>query len=317
MDVITLGEALVIFSPESTGPLRFVNNFTKSIGGAEANLSIALARLGHKVGWISRLGDDEFGRYIAYSLRGENIDLSQVSYDANYPTGILFKELYHMTNPSVYYYRKNSAASYLTPELIDLNYIAQAKILHITGILPALSASCLATTFQALDYAKQSGVKISFDPNIRYKLWQNLPQARSILMQVAQATQIIFPSIEEAEFLLNGTYSPEKICDNFHQLGCQTVVLKLGIDGCLISHQGNMIRIAGFKSPRVIDSVGAGDGFAAGFLAGVLQNKSLAECGAFANGVGALATTVSSDSQGYPTLIQLLEFIGKVAAVER
>ena len=94
MDVVTLGEALVIFSPADAGPLRFVHNFTKSIGGAEANVAIALSRLGFSAGWISRLGDDEFGRYVQYALRGEGIDLSQVTLDSALPTGILFKEQY-------------------------------------------------------------------------------------------------------------------------------------------------------------------------------------------------------------------------------
>ena len=315
MDVVTLGEALVIFSPADAGPLRFVHNFTKSIGGAEANVAIALSRLGFSTGWISRLGDDEFGRYVQYALRGEGIDLSQVTFDTELPTGILFKEQYHNSNPNVYYYRKGAAVTTLSADDISESYIADAKILHVTGILPALSPANKAASLQAIQYAKKHGVKISFDPNLRLKLWSR-EEAKATLLEMVNFADIILPGLDEAEFLL-GLSQPDEICARFHELGCKIVVLKLGKDGCMISDGTKIISVAGYHAHRLIDTVGAGDGFAAGFLAGVLAGKDLQECGELANGVGAMATLVRGDTEGYPTYRLLMEFTGKAVAVER
>lgn len=315
MDVVTLGEALVIFSPDAAGPLRFVNTFSKSIGGAEANVAIALSRLGYKCGWISRLGNDEFGRYVKYALQGEGIDLSQVTYDDQFPTGLLFKEQYHGSNPTVYYYRKGAAITQMDDSLINPDYISQAKILHVTGILPALAENCKAASFAAIRHAKAQGIIVSFDPNLRLKLW-DAAVARETLLEMAHHADILFPGLDEAEFLL-GTADADEIFRQFHAMGITTVVLKLGKDGCLISHNTQQTRVNGYPVHKLIDTVGAGDGFAAGFLAGILGKKSMQECGELANGVGAMATLVKGDSEGYPTMNQLLEFTGKAVAVER
>jgi len=315
LDLVTLGEALVIFSPATSGPLRFVHTFAKSVGGAEANVAIALSRLGFKAGWVSRLGDDEFGRYIEYALKGEGIDLSQVKLDPTRPTGILFKEQYQSSNPTVYYYRKGAAVTTMGAADIAESYIAQAKILHLTGILPALSDENHAATFQALQYAKQHGVCISFDPNLRLKLWDRTTAKATLLAMVPYA-DIILPGLDEAEFLL-GLSEPSSICAQFHSMGCKTVVLKLGKAGCLISDGNEIIKVDGYTVHNLVDTVGAGDGFAAGFLAGILSHKPLRECGELANGVGAMATLVGGDSEGYPSMRQLLEFTGKANAVER
>lgn len=314
-DLVTLGEALVVFSPADAGPLRFVHNFTKSIGGAEANVAIALSRLGHKAGWISRLGNDEFGRYVRYALQGEGIDLSQVTLDDNLPTGILFKEQYHNSNPNVYYYRKGAAITAMGKEFINPEYIVNAKILHTTGILPALSANTKEATFEAIQIARNAGVMVSFDPNLRLKLWSE-EAAKTTLFEMAKNADIIFPGLDEAEFLL-GTSDIDKICEQFHEVGIKLVVIKLGKDGCIISDESNKVRVPGFHVHRLIDTVGAGDGFAAGFLSGLIDNKPLYECGEMANGVGAMATLVRGDTEGYPTRQQLLEFMGKAKAVER
>lgn len=315
MDVVTLGEALVIFSPDENGPLRFVNGFTKSVGGAEANVAIALSRLGNKVGWMSRLGDDEFGRYIKYSLQGDGIDLSQVSYDIDLPTGLLFKEKYHSSNPTVYYYRKGAAITNFSKSMLDEDYIAKSKVLHLTGIFPALAEGCYEACFHAIEIAKKHGLTISFDPNLRLKLWDS-DTARKTLLKIAAYADIILPGLDEAEFLF-GKVCPTDAIAKFHALGAKLVALKLGKEGCIISNGIEYVTVSGYNAHNFIDSVGAGDGFAAGFLTGYLQGKTLTECGQFANGVGAMATLVRGDSEGYPNMKQLLEFIGQRQLVDR
>lgn len=191
MDVITFGESMVLFNPNNNGPLRYVHNFTKSIAGAESNAAIALARLGHNTGWFSRVGDDEFGRYIISTIRGEGVDVSRTITDKSRNTGLLFKERFSHINPNVYYYRNDSAASGLCTEDLDMEYIKSARILHITGITPALSKTAREAVFKAVETARKNGVTVSFDPNIRLKLW-SLDEARETIMKIAAMSDILF-----------------------------------------------------------------------------------------------------------------------------
>ena len=157
---------MVVFNPQSNRPLRYVNTFEKTVGGAESNVATALAKLNHTVGWFSKLSNDEFGRYLISTIRGEGVDTSRVILDENNSTGIIFKEYYQRSNPNVYYYRKNSAASTISPDDIDEEYIKSAKILHLTGITPALSESAREAVYKAIEIAKANDVLISFDPNV-------------------------------------------------------------------------------------------------------------------------------------------------------
>jgi len=315
MDVITFGESMVLFNPDSSGPLRYVHNFNKSMGGAESNVAIALARLGHQAGWFSKLGNDEFGRYIKTTLRGEGVDVSRVIVDSEKSTGILFKERFMNPNPNVYYYRKDSAASNLQPEELDASYIKSAKILHITGITPALSKSCRQAVFKAIEIAKENNMLVSFDPNIRLKLWTKA-EAVPVLLEIAKRANIIFPGLDEGEMIF-GLNKPEEIAKSFMEMGCSLVAVKLGKDGCYIANKKESQYVKGFPVEKPEDTVGAGDGFAAGFLSGMLRKLELRECGQYANGVGAMAVMVKGDIEGYPDFDQLMSYIGKKTTIQR
>src|SRR5690554_6720341 len=262
MEVVTFGETMVLFNPETQGPLRYVGTFTKSIGGAESNVAIALARLGHKVGWFSMLGEDEFGRYIKSTIMGEEVDVSRVKKDPKRTTGILFKERFSTVNPNVYYYRKGSAASHLSIADLDMDYICSAKILHITGISLALSEEMREAVFHAVTEARKCGVTISFDPNIRLKLWSK-DEARKTILEMAKLSDIIFPGKDEAELLL-GTEEPEEVCDQFLDMGVKIVALKLGKSGCYVKSREEKAYVDGYTVDHPVDTVGAGDGYAAG-----------------------------------------------------
>lgn len=316
MDVLTFGESMVVFSPNINGPLRHVHTFSKSLGGAESNVATALAKLNHSVGWFSKVSDDEFGRFVISSIKAEGVDTSGVIIDKERPTGLLFKERYQRSNPNVYYYRKNSAASSLSPEDIDEEYIKQAKILHITGITPALSESCRRAVYRAIEIAKENKILVSFDPNIRLKLW-TIDEARKILVDIASKADIVMPGLDEAELLL-GLTNKDDVADFFLNKEAKIVAVKLGPEGCYIKDKKEGVKVAGYDvSDLIQDTAGAGDGFAAGFLAGYLEKLSLNEIGQYANGVGAMATLVQGDMEGYPYYDQLMEFIGKRQGVER
>jgi len=316
MDVLTFGESMVVFSPNNNGPIRHVHNFTKSLGGAESNVATAIAKLNHSVGWFSKVSDDEFGRFVISAIKAEGVDTSRVIIDKNRNTGLLFKERYQRSNPNVYYYRKDSAASSLSPEDLDEEYIKQSKILHLTGITPALSESCRKTVYRAIEIAKENNVLVSFDPNIRLKLWP-IEEAKKVLVDIACKADIVMPGLDEAEILL-GLTDKDEVADYFLSKEAKIVTIKLGADGCYIKDRKEGVNVHGYNvSDLIQDTAGAGDGFAAGFLAGYLEKLPLNEIGQYANGVGAMATLVQGDMEGYPYFDQLMEFIGKKQGIER
>ncbi|TXC90595.1 sugar kinase [Metabacillus litoralis] len=298
MDVITIGESMVVFTPTSDGFMRNATQFTNRIGGAESNVAVGLARLGHKSGWISKLGDDEFGKAILGFLKAENVDVTQVTFDQDAPTGIYFKEPRRQHNTRVYYYRKGSAASKLSPENLDKEYLAKAKYLHITGITPALSDSCKETIFEAIKLAKSEGTTIVFDPNLRTKLWGE-EEARKTLLEIAAEADIILPGVAEGEFLF-GESDPHKLGQLFLNHGASIVVLKIGAEGAFYFTGKESGLISGFPVKQVVDPIGAGDGFAAGFLSGLLDGIELKKAVERANAVGALVTMVNGDVDGLP-----------------
>ncbi|GAA0741186.1 sugar kinase [Clostridium oceanicum] len=315
MEVLTFGESMIVFSPQNSGPLRYVHSFDRSIGGADSNVAIALSRLGYESAWFSKLGDDEFGRYIRNTIRGEGVDVSKVKFTKDYSTGLLFKERFDGEDPNVYYYRKHSAASTLTIDDLDLNYIKKAKIIHITGITPALSKDTRDVVFKVLEVAKENGILISFDPNIRLKLW-DLEKAKPVLLKIASMSDIIFPGIDEGKMLLESSDEKE-IASKFIEMGAKIVAVKLGADGCFAADKNNNTYVKGYKIKSTVDTVGAGDGFAAGFLSGILRKLSLFECGKLGNALGAMATLVKGDMEGYPYLNQLEAFMGDKKTIDR
>jgi len=311
-DIITIGESMVMMVADQSDSLQFVTNYSRKIAGAESNVAIGLARIGHSVGWLSALGQDPFGTYIRNTIRGEGVDTSQVSFSSDYQTGLLVKELNEIGDPLVLYYRRGSAASKITPEVLKEDYFANAKLLHVTGIFPALSPSCLDTVFEAIAIAKRQGLLVSFDPNIRLQLWSK-DSARETLLQIAGMSDLILPGIAEAELLL-GTADWERVAAFFHELGNKYVIMKNGPDGAYHSTRNSDGSCEkgyqkGFRVNRVIDTVGAGDGFAVGVLSGLLEEVPLADAVVRGNAIGSLAITVRGDVEGYPTRSQLDAYI--------
>jgi 2-dehydro-3-deoxygluconokinase len=307
LDVVTFGETMVLFSPEQFLPLEYNHKFMKQIGGAESNVAIGLQRLGHSVGWFSKLGDDPFGRYIHKFVRGEGVDTSRCLYTDEAPTGLFFKEKKSPTNIKVYYYRKNSAASLITKDEIDEEYIASAKILHVTGITPALSSSSQEAVFYAMDIAKKHGVKIVFDPNIRLKLWSE-EEARPVLAEMAKLADVILPGLDEGE-LITGKTTPEEIAEALSFDGGKTVIVKLGDRGAYYHTANEKGYVDGFHVSQIVDPVGAGDGFAAGVISGILRNDPISAAVRRGNAVGAIVVGVNGDVEGLPSREEVEQMI--------
>lgn len=306
VSVVAFGEAMVLFSPQENGPLRHVESFRRYVAGAEVNVAIGLARLGESVGWISRVGDDEFGTAILAALRAEGVDVSQARVDPEAPTAVYFKEFRGLGETRVYYYRKGSAASRMGPGDLSPGFLDGARYLYVTGITPALSESCLALSHAAVQQARAARVQICFDPNIRLKLLGG--RVQEVLLPLLRASDIALLGLEEARMLL-GAGSAEELARAARAHGPATVVLKLGADGALSLEGDEVVRVPGFPV-KVVDTVGAGDGFSAGFLAGRLKGWSLAESTRLGNLVGACACTVLGDYAAYPTLQEARSLLG-------
>ena len=315
-DVITIGDAMITFNPEATGPMRYVSSFERKVGGAELNVAIGCARLGLDTGWISRLGNDEFGRYIYNFVRGEGIDVSQVKLEDGYPTSLNFKEIMEDGSGRTFYYRTNSPTSTLTIDSLDEAYFKNTKILHITGVFPAVDqAKNIELVKYTASLAKKHGVKVSFDPNIRLKLWSR-EQARAALQEYLPFVDIFLTGVEEAELLL-GVTAPAEIIEKSKAYGISYVAIKQGEKGSIGYHNGQTIEAPPVKAKKVVDTVGAGDGFDAGFIYGVLNEWPLEKILHFANTIGSMVVSVSGDNEGLPYLEEVMIQLGEKEFVER
>jgi len=296
--VVSLGETMVLFLDQQAGPLREANRFSRHIAGAEANVAVGVCRLGSSAGYISRVGDDELGRVIQMRLRGEGVDVSRVIVDASAPTGVVIRERREFGPVDVLYYRRGSAASRMTPADLDSDYISTAKYLMLSGITPALSATCRETVFAAADMARAAGVTVVVDPNMRFKLWSR-DEARFVIRDLVGHADIVLPGLEEAE-LLTGESDARAAATALLALGPSLVVVKVAERGAVALTAEGYVESPGFRIPRVVDPVGAGDAFAAGLLTGQLRGMNLPASLALANRCGALAMLVSADQEGLP-----------------
>jgi len=314
-DVVTFGETMALFAPRETGPLRYVADFRLKFGGTESNFAIALVRLGISAGWFSRLGDDELGRFIAHNIRGEGVDLSRVIVDPDAPTALYLKEISAVGDTTVYYYRRGSAASRLSPDDLDAEYIRSARWLHVTGITPALSESCHEAVHAAIDLALAAGLQVSFDPNLRLKLW-TVERAREVLFPILRRCHVLLGGMEELSLLL-GVSKADQAADWALKQGVGIAAVKLGADGALVATAEERRTVPPFTIPRVVDTVGAGDGFDAGFVAGRLLGYDPWRAAELGNVVGAHALMVEGDYEGYPTMAEAEAFLAGRARVAR
>ncbi len=304
-DVVTFGEAMLLLVADRAGPIEAAENFSKRTAGAETNVAIGLARLGLQVGWISRLGTDSMGRYLLSALQAEGIDCSHVVCDPARRTGMQFKgRVEGGGDPEVESHRKGSAASQIKPEDIDEPWLVAARHLHATGIFPALSDSCHETALRSLQLMRKAGRSISFDPNLRPSLWPSAERMRSAINQLAAQADWVMPGLEEGR-LLTGRDTAEGVASFYRDQGASLVVVKLGPEGAYFDGEAGCGRVAGFPVEQVIDTVGAGDGFAVGVISALLEGRTAAEAARRGAWIGARAVQVRGDTEGLPSREQL------------
>jgi 2-dehydro-3-deoxygluconokinase len=308
VDVVTLGECLVALRAQTPGPLRESATFTRHVAGAEANFAVGLARLGHGVAFIGRTGEDAFGDAVLARLAQERVELRHLVRDGA-PTGLLVRESRRFGAAQVLYYRAHSAGSRLAVDDVERagETIASARWLHLTGITPALSDSACAAAQAALEIARAAGVTVSFDVNLRRKLWSSDEEARVVLRPFVDASDVVLGGSEEL-VLFTGATDPESAAATL-AAGGRIVVAKLGAEGALaVGQDGHVVHARGVAVLALLDPVGAGDAFAAGFVSARLDGVELAGALARGNLCGAFVVAAEGDVEGAPTRRELEDY---------
>ncbi|WP_392559310.1 sugar kinase [Orbus mooreae] len=309
LDVVTYGEAMAMFVANELGELHNVNTFVKRSAGAELNVATGLARLGLNVGWLSRVGNDSYGRFIKQVLKQEGINADCVITDEHYPTGFQLKsKVADGSDPVVEYFRKGSAASHLSLADFNEDYFLNAKHLHLSGVAAALSPTSYELSSFLADFMGKAGKTISFDPNLRPTLWKSRQEMVKKLNQLAFKADWVLPGINEGK-ILTGLDKPEAIADFYLNQGAKLVVIKTGGEGAYYkTSQDEHGIVPAFKVDNVVDTVGAGDGFAVGVISALLEGKSFEQALMRGNRIGSLAIQVIGDSEGLPNREQLGNF---------
>ncbi len=302
--VVALGETMAVFAgvlPHIGAALGF------SFAGAESTVCLGLARLGHRTRWLSALGDDVFGRAIAQTLRGEGVDVEATSFSASALTGVMFKLRRALAEPNVAYYRAGSAFSRLESDAFEANAWREADVLHLSGITPALSPSCRELWLRAALDAHENGVRVWLDPNFRSKLWSR-DEARDAWSEIVPFCDFVLPGLGEGE-ILTGQSEPRAIAEALLERGAKNVVVKAAERGATWFDADSSLHAPPFEIERVVDPIGAGDGFAAGLLSGVLDGLERGECLRRAHAVGAMVCGGAGDWEPLPRREELEAFL--------
>jgi len=306
LDVITLGETMALMKAATPGPLPHVASLLLGIGGAESNVAIALRRLGASVAWIGRVGSDSLGDLVLRELHAEGLEVL-ARRDGNRSTGLMIKERRTQESVKVWYYRAGSAGSRISQEDVPADRIAQARLLHLTGITPALSPSAARAAQFAVDCAKAAGTLVSFDLNYRAALWPRATAAPAFRELIEQA-DIVFAGDDEAAIVVGPAADPLELARRLSALGPSQVIIKLGASGCVALVDGSTFTQSAVPI-RPVDSVGAGDAFVAGYLSELLRDQDVPQRLLTAVRTGAFACLVPGDWEGMPrrSELELLE----------
>ncbi|MYZ49735.1 sugar kinase [Rhizobiales bacterium L72] len=291
LDLICLGEPLIEFNEVEPGLWR------QGFGGDVSNVAVAARRAGARSGVAARLGADRFGDALTALWAGEDVDAGAVARDPAAPTGLHFVR--HGPEGHEFEYRRaGSAASLLSPENLPVAAIRSARLLHLSGISQAISASAAEAGFRAIAEAKAAGMRVSYDPNLRLRLWP-LEQARALIHEAMRSADVALPGLEDAR-LLTGLEEPGAIADFYLGLGAGIVALTLGPDGALIATRDGRERIAA-PPARLVDATGAGDCFDGAFLARLLATADPFAAGRYAVAAAALSVERYGAVAGIPT----------------
>ncbi|SIM85265.1 sugar kinase [Micromonospora cremea] len=301
VDLLTFGESLV--SLRSAGPLALGGALTMHLAGAESNVAIGLARLGHRAAWVGRVSDDELGEYVLRQLRAEGVRVDGVTTDPARPAGLMFLERRTADVTRVRYHRTGSAGSALSVEDVRTPIAEGARVLHLTGITPALSGSARDAATWAAEAASRSGTLVCLDVNYRARLWTR-EAARATLTPLTAYASLVIASADELDLVDEPGADESTVVARLLTRGVRTVLVKLGADGAR-AHTRQGVRHVAAVPVTAVDTVGAGDAFSAGYLSGHLDGLDLDGRLRRAVTVGAFAVAGHGDWEGLPRRAEL------------
>ncbi|QGV77017.1 sugar kinase [Streptomyces ficellus] len=300
--LVTLGEAMAVVAATQPGPLGPGTPLRLAFAGAEATVAIGVSRLGHQASWTGTVGADSAGTMILDGLRGEGVDVTRARVDASEPTGLMLRERRTPDRTRVTYYRRGLAGARLSPDDVDPDLVAGAGVLHVTGITPALGEAPRAAVRRAVEIARDAGVPVTLDLNYRSLLWSREEAAAELTELVAHA-DIVFAGPEEAALVVPEA-TPAAMAVALLELGPREAVLKLGARGALTATPG-AVHVQDAVPVTLVEPIGAGDAFVAGYLAGLLDGGSVAHRLRLAATCGAFAVSVPGDWEGLPRRSEL------------
>lgn len=306
--VLLIGEPMELLFAEEEGALADVTHFRASVSGAEMNVAVGLARLGLCPRYMTRLGSDPRADRIRRFMRKNGIADDLIITDPAHLTGAMMKNKAEPGKHEIYYFRQDSAASFLCEQDVDAIDLTDIRAVHFTGIFPSISKSAADAARQLVKRAKENDIIVVFDPNLRCQLWNSSPETIALLNEFAAQADVFLPSLKEAETLCGLTDAVE-IADHYLSLGTKKVVVKLGKQGAYYKSRVEYGVAPTFQADEVVDTAGAGDGFAAGLISGLCEEIPLGEAVVRANAVGSMQIQNASDNAGLPTLSELREYM--------
>lgn len=294
-EVAGVGEVMGLLDPDCAGPLEDAKHFTLRVSGAEANVLIALSRLGHRTTLVSAVGDDPLGRLILSTLAEQRVDVAHVQTHKAAPTGLFFKERINDGLRRVYYYREGSAASLLTPVCANLDAVGTPSVLIVSGLSLGLGRpnGLAAVARSAIERFAAAGTTVVFDPNIRPRLWDG-ERAVDDFAAIRDKVDILIAGRQEVSTLMPDLSADEAAHSLCHD-GMRGVVIKDGARGAVVFEGTSRSEVPPFPVGAVVDPVGAGDAFAAGVVSGLLRGWPLLDGARLGAVLGARAVTVSGD----------------------
>lgn len=310
-DIVSLGEAMVEFNQTDAGQGATQGRmYLQGFGGDTSNFAIAAARQGARVAYLSALGADLYGQMLRELWDAEGVDHSQVARRPDAFTAIYFVN-HDAQGHHFSFFRSGSAASRMTPDTLPLQRIREARALHLSGISLAISSSACDTAHAAIAVAREAGRLVTFDTNLRLKLWP-IDRARAVMNDVIAQCDICLPSQDDVA-AITGLHEPDALVDHCLRLGAKVVALKLGEQGALVADAHERHRIAPHPC-QPVDATGAGDTFGGAFVHRFLQGDSLAQAGRYAAAAAALSTQGYGAVAPIPTARQVQQALEASAA---
>lgn len=311
-EVMTIGEPMVNLIADSPETYMEARTLPRQMAGAEFNVAIGVKRQGHSIAYVTMLGNDWQGDLIVDYMNGIDIDTTNIRRMEGASTGYQLKVRSSDGEPKVIYFRSGSAASKTTPDIVDGINFDGLKILHVSGVFTALADNTYETVVRLVQEAKAHGVLVTFDPNPRPTLWDSEQQMIDATNKLASMCDVFMPGLSEGQ-LFSGKTDVHEIADYYLDMGVKRVIIKLGDTGSALFErdaEGNRTEVVvpSFVV-EVVDTVGAGDGFASGVITALLEGLDDEHLLERANAVGAIQVTSVSDSEGLPTTEELATFI--------